>query len=112
MSEKYNRVKKDLEEKGTAKMKVFGHSMTPIIKSGTLLTFQKADKYEVGDIVFCKVKGRYIDPHKITKENNGRYLISNNHGWDNGWTRTIYGKVIEINPEDFKKLNKTSKKPK
>jgi hypothetical protein len=23
------------------------------------------------------------------------YLISNNHGWDNGWTRTIFGRVVK-----------------
>jgi hypothetical protein len=38
MSEKYNRARKELEETGTTTMKVFGQSMTPIIKSGTLLT--------------------------------------------------------------------------
>jgi hypothetical protein len=41
-----------------------------------LATAQNA--YEVGDIVFCKVGGRYIDAHKITKKaDDGRYLISN-----------------------------------
>ena len=90
---------KQLEETGTTSMKVHGQSMTPIIKSGTLLTFEKFDEYEVGDIVFCKCSGRFIDAHKITKKDNGRYLISNNHGWDNGWTRTIYGKVVKIGNE-------------
>ena len=96
MSSKYDRVQKELEEDGTSKMKVFGSSMTPIIKSGTLLTFQKCDEYEIGDIVFCKCKGRYIDAHKITKKSQRGYLISNNHGWDNGWTKKIFGKVIKI----------------
>ena len=77
-------------------MKVFGNSMTPIIKSGSLLTFEKADEYEIGDIVLCKVKGRWIDAHKITKKSNKGYLISNNHGWDNGWTRRIFGRVVDI----------------
>ncbi len=81
-------------------MKVFGSSMTPIIKSGSLLVFQKSDSYEVGDVVFCKVKGRTIDAHKITQKSEQRgYLISNNHGYDNGWTKTIYGKVTAINPK-------------
>jgi len=96
MSEKYTRVQDALSAGQTPSMKVFGHSMTPIIKSGTLLTFQRFDEYEVGDIVFCRCKGKFIDAHKITKKDNGRYMISNNHGWDNGWTRTIYGKVIKI----------------
>lgn len=78
-------------------MKCFGHSMTPIIKSGSTITFHVFDIYEIGDIVFCKVKGRYIEAHKITKtDTNKGYMISNNHGFDNGWTKTIYGKVVEI----------------
>ena len=89
---------KELEENGVTEAKVFGHSMTPIIKNGSVLTFAVADSYEVGDIVFCKVRGRYIDAHKITKKNNKRgYLIANNHGWENGWTRKIFGKVVKIN---------------
>ena len=50
-------------------------------------------------IVFCKVRGRYIDAHKITKisqqGNIIKYLISNNKGHDNGWTTIIYGRVEE-----------------
>jgi hypothetical protein len=67
------------------------------LKSGSLLTFQKQEYYEVGDIVFCCVSGRTIDAHLITKtDSNKGYLISNNHHRDNGWTHTIYGKVIRI----------------
>ena len=47
-------------------------------------------------LVFSKVKGRYVDAHKIIKKNQGRYLIANNHGYENGWTRTVYGKVTKI----------------
>lgn len=94
---KYERLKLELEERGVGQMKGFGSSMMPILKSGSLLTYQKCDTYEIGDIVFCKVKGRYIDAHFVTrKAKDGRYMISNNHGHDNGWTRTIYGKVISI----------------
>lgn len=91
---KYLRLKEELEKNGKGKMKAFGHSMEPIIKSGTLLTFVKQDEYEVGDIVFCKVKGRWIDAHKVIKKSNKGYLIANNKGHENGWTRQIYGKVI------------------
>lgn len=91
---KYVRLKEELETLGTGKMKVFGQSMLPIIHSGSVLTFERRDSYEVGDVVFSKVKGRYIDAHKITKKDPNRgYLISNNHGFDNGWTRAIFGKV-------------------
>lgn len=92
---KFERLKQDLETTGKGKMKAFGNSMLPILKSGSTLTFEKAIAYRIGDIVFCKVKGRYIDAHKITKTDTHKgYLISNNHGHENGWTRIIYGKVI------------------
>lgn len=93
---KYLRLKQELEEKGEGKMTCFGSSMTPILKSGSTLLFKKFDKYKVGDIVFCKVRGRWIDSHKITKISHRGYMISNNHGWDNGWTKQVYGKMIKI----------------
>ena len=93
---KYERLKNDLEIAGTGKLKAFGNSMLPILKNGSLLTFVKAVNYNIGDIVFCKVKGRYIDAHKvIKKDTNKGFLIANNHGFENGWTKTIYGKVVE-----------------
>ncbi|MBW8684187.1 S24 family peptidase [Chitinophaga rhizophila] len=92
---KYERLKNELEVTGRGKMKAFGSSMLPILKSGTSLTFEKASEYKVGDIVFCKVKGHYIDAHKIIKTDAHKgFLIANNHGFENGWTRTIYGKVV------------------
>ena len=94
---KYLRIKEELDTNGTGKMKCFGNSMTPILKSASLLTFQKQETYNIGDIVFCKVRGRLIDAHLITKmDKNKGYMISNNHGHDNGWTHTIYGKVIKV----------------
>ena len=92
---KHTMLQKELNEKGFGHMTCHGNSMTPILKSGQRLRFEKQDEYEVGDIVFCKVRGRYIDAHKITKKNNKKgYMIANNHGHENGWTKTIYGKVI------------------
>ena len=92
---KFERVKEELDSSGTSKMKAFGNSMLPILKSGSLLTFEKAERYESGDIVFCKVKGRYIDAHKIVKTDTVKgYLIANNKGHLNGWTKIIYGRVI------------------
>jgi len=92
---KYERLKAELESVGEGRMKAFGQSMLPILKSGTLLTFQRQDSYDIGDIVFCKVKGRYIDAHKIVKKDpNKGFLIANNHGFENGWTKRIFGKAI------------------
>ncbi len=94
---KYQNLQNELKTNGSGKMKVFGQSMKPKIVSGSLLTFQKCEDYEVGDIVFCKVKGRMIDAHLITKKDQNKgYLIANNHGYENGWTKRIFGKVINI----------------
>ena len=94
---KYTRLKEELEKNKTGKMKGFGQSMMPIIKSGSLLTFEPREEYEIGDIVFCKVKGRFIDAHLVTKKDKrGRYMIANNHGYENGWTSNIFGKVVHI----------------
>lgn len=101
---KYEILKEQLGTHGTGKMTCFGNSMLPILKSGSTLTFIKQDEYRVGDIVFCKVKGRFIDAHKVinvklTKggtqfDHKQSYLIANNKGWENGWTTQIFGKAI------------------
>ena len=75
MNPKYKRAMQELEEGGITKMKCFGNSMTPILKSGSLLTFKKEEEYEIGDIVFCRVKGRIIDAHKITKKDSKNYSV-------------------------------------
>jgi len=97
---KYDRVKNELDKGKEGSMVVLGRSMEPIIYSGSLLTFKRFEEYEVDDIVFCKVKKRIIDAHKIleirTVAGFPEYMIGNNHGLRNGWTGIIYGKVINI----------------
>lgn len=75
-----------------------GHSMVPLIKSNQkhILSPAKLEEIKVGDIVYCKVSGRYythlvkaLDPLKGAQ-------ISNNKGRINGWTRSIYGKVTRV----------------
>lgn len=93
---KYENLKEALATKGEGTMKAFGNSMLPILKSGSTLTFKKQDDYGIGDIVFSKVRGRYIDAHKIVKKEPSKgFLIANNKGWENGWTKTIYGKAVQ-----------------
>lgn len=92
---KYHRLMADLSDKGSGSMKCFGNSMLPILSNPSTCEYRKQEGYAIGDIVFCKVKGRFIDAHKITKIGpDGRFMIANNHGHENGWTREIYGKVI------------------
>lgn len=70
--------------------------MLPILSNPSKCVYRRQDSYKVGDIVFCKVRGRYIDAHLITAVGPGgdSYLISNNHGHDNGWARQVYGRVV------------------
>ena len=75
-----------------------GNSMLPLIKSGQPVKIKPTswDKVEVGDIVYCKVKGR-LYTHLVSAKNDKKGVqISNNHGHVNGWTKTVYGKVIEV----------------
>lgn len=75
-----------------------GNSMSPIIKSGQehRLAPSKWEDVEVGDVVYCKVHGNYYT-HLVKAKNEDRgCLIGNNCGGINGWTKQIYGKVIEI----------------
>lgn len=67
--------------------------MTPLIKSGQkhVLSPVTLDKVEVGDIVFCKVKGRYYTHLVKAKGDRG-----NNHGKINGWTKSVFGIVTKI----------------
>lgn len=83
-------------------VKIFGSSMEPLIEPGSLATFRKTDDYQVGDVVLAKVKGNWC-VHKIAKtdEGKGRFMIANNHGHENGWTRNVYGRVIKINGKEF-----------
>ncbi len=74
-----------------------GNSMTPIIKHRQPVRLAPASwqDCEVGDVVYCRVKGN-IYTHLVTaKDPNKGLQISNNHGRINGWTKIVYGKMIE-----------------
>jgi len=97
MLTRYARLKDELATTGIGSMKTGGGSMTPIFpaKTPVMMFYQKQESYEVGDIVACSCRGRFIDAHLITaKDANRGYLISNNHGYNNGWTHNIFGRVI------------------
>jgi hypothetical protein len=74
-----------------------GNSMVPLIKSGQehKLAPCTLDDVEVGDIVYCKVKGRFYT-HLVKALGDKEALIGNNKGGTNSWTKKIFGKVIEI----------------
>jgi len=99
---RYERVIAALEKGQTPTMRVFGNSMLPLIKSASKLTFKATNDYQVGDVVMAHVRGRTIDAHLITKiDAQGRFMIANNRGRENGWASRIYGRVIAVNGEPF-----------
>ena len=81
----------------TVTMRPQGNSMTPRIQSGQLVTIVPATltEVEVGDVVLSKVKGTYR-LHLISGHKDGRVQISNAHGFVNGWTKQVFGKVIDV----------------
>jgi phage repressor protein C with HTH and peptisase S24 domain len=75
-----------------------GRSMTPRLKSGQLITISpEIEDLHKGDIVFCKVRGKYF-VHLLSAIQGERYQISNNHGHVNGWIgkNGIFGKVTAV----------------
>lgn len=75
-----------------------GNSMVPLIKSGQdhKIIPITLEECEVGDIVYCKVKGNFYTHLVKAKHDKKGVLIGNNKGGINGWTKHVYGKVIEV----------------
>ena len=75
-----------------------GNSMVPLIKSGQDHRLAPAtwEEVNVGDAVYCKVKGNFYTHLVKAKHPDQGVLIGNNKGGINGWTRNVFGKVIEI----------------
>jgi len=75
-----------------------GNSMLPLIKSRQPVKIEPCtwEDVEVGDIVYCKVKGHVYTHLVKSKNDKNGCLIGNNKGRINGWTKQVYGKVMEI----------------
>ena len=75
-----------------------GNSMVPLIKSGQehKVTPVQWENCNEGDIVYCKVKGKFFTHLVKAKNDEKGLLIGNNKGGTNGWTKQVYGRVIEI----------------
>ena len=101
MSTNKTRAITDLREGKTTSLKCHGNSMRPRILSGAKLTLEPVElkDLEVGDAVLCRVRGNtYV--HLVSAlqggEDNRRVQISNNSGHVNGWTTSVYGRVINV----------------
>jgi len=69
------------------------------IESGQLVTVIPASTESTlpEDIVLCKVNGcEYL--HLVKAIGKRGCLIGNNRGKINGWTKKVYGKVVQIEP--------------
>src|ERR1019366_1635811 len=75
-----------------------GNSMIPLIKSGQEHTVAPAqwEDVEVGDIVYCKVSGNFYTHLVKAKDEQRGVQIGNNKGRINGWTKNVFGKVVEV----------------
>jgi len=83
-----------------------GNSMTPILKSKQPVRLEPCswENCSKGDIVYCRVNGN-LYTHLVKGKSDKRGVqIGNNHGHINGWTKKVYGKVIEKFPMDYKEI--------
>jgi len=92
----------DLRSGKTTKHKGHGNSMHPRIPSGSVVTLEPVTDLcdlKVGDAVFCKVR-RNVLIHVVSAikggKDNRQVQISNLKGHVNGWTTTVYGRVIHV----------------
>ncbi len=96
--------RQDLAEGKSVSFRPKGNSMSPKIESGQLVTVEPIEDHtqiEIGDIVFCKVKGNhYVHLVQATQKKMGgvRFQIGNNRNHTNGWTfqSNVFGKVTKV----------------
>jgi translation initiation factor IF-1 len=100
MASKLQEIADRLEAGEVVKTRLPGNSMSGRIESGDLVTIEPVsiDLCKVGDAVYCKVNGRYMLHLVKAKGQDGRLQIGNNHGHVNGWTKTVYGKCVKVEP--------------
>lgn len=92
---KHAALAKKLEAGEPVTYREYGNSMLPKLKSGVTVTVEpcKLEDLQVGDVAFCKVRGTFYLHYVKAVGQDGRVLIGNAHGHQNGWTRNVYGKL-------------------
>lgn len=75
-----------------------GNSMLPLYKSNEkhLVTPIRWQECNVGDVVFCKVRGACVTHKVYAIDSNKGCPIGNNKGHMNGWTKNVYGLTHKI----------------
>ncbi len=73
-----------------------GHSMAPRIADGARVTVAPSALAAVqpGDVVLACVRGVLCLHAAKALSPDGRVQIANQRGHVNGWTRTVYGRVV------------------
>lgn len=75
-------------------VRVHGGSMRPRIMPGESVVLDPSRKPEKGDVVLAKVRNKFY-VHKVAAIGaDGRCLIANERGHENGWSRSVYGVVV------------------
>jgi hypothetical protein len=98
---KYTELIKKLQAGELVTYTEHGNSMRPKLQNGVTVTVQpcKLEDLVVGDITLCKVNGSFYLHYVKKIGQDGRVLIGNAHGRENGWTRAVYGKLQSyVNP--------------
>jgi hypothetical protein len=89
---------KELREGRATQIRPRGRSMTGRVRDGALVTLEPVDNDNLkkDDVVLAKVNGVvYLHLIKGIRQ-GGQFLIGNNKGGINGWTKTIYGIATQI----------------
>ena len=81
-----------------------GNSMTPKLRSRQPVRLAPCfwHQAEKGDIVYCRVRGNFYTHLVLATNEEKGVLIGNNHGRTNGWTKNVFGRVVEIMPVGWK----------
>jgi len=85
----------DLRDGKTITFRPRGRSMEPRIYDNQEVTMEPCTAPVVDDAVLCKVGGR-VTLHRVIRAEGHRWQIANMRGHVDGWTSTIYGKVIAL----------------
>lgn len=85
-----------LKANGRLRTRAFGNSMKGLLASGQyhMLESCVASDCVKGDIVFCRF-GRVYLTHLVKAVGDRGVLVCNAKGMENGWTKNVYGKVID-----------------
>jgi len=92
------RMAEDIQKSNWITFSTSGNSMRPVIQPKDIVTLvpMGVEDTRTGDIVLCKVKGRYYLHKVLGRDSKGRVKIGNNRGHINGWTRRVFGKVWRV----------------